>query len=301
MGSANVLADRYRLDACIAIGGMGQVWRGRDLALRRPVAIKLMKDKADCDPQAAARFKAEARYAGQVCHRGIAKVYDFCETARPFLVMELLEGPSLAQVISAGPLAPGRALEVTAQVAWALQAAHRAGIVHQDVKPANLVFSRDGQVKLTDFGIACRIGSAPAICAGTISGTSAYLAPERLAGANAAPASDLYSLGVVLHECLSGTRPFTGTAREMALAHQLRPPPPLPASVPAPVADLASQLMLKDPRSRPRSAAVVADRAARLRTRFRGPGEPARLDRASAQIATALDLMLGPTLVDIFA
>ncbi len=218
--AVNVLAERYRLEACLAIGGMGQVWRGWDLALGRPVAIKLMNDRCASDPQAPARFKAEARHAGKLCHQGIAKVYDYCENDRPFLVMELVEGPSLAQLLTGGPLEPGRALDIIAQVAWALRAAHSAGIVHQDVKPANLVVSQDGLVKLTDFGIACRTGSVPVNWAGMISGTSAYLAPERLVGARATPASDLYSLGVVLHECLTGSRPFTGTAMEIALAHQ---------------------------------------------------------------------------------
>jgi serine/threonine protein kinase len=291
--AANVLADRYRLEACIAVGGMGQVWRGRDLALRRPVAIKLMNDRYAADPQAPARFKAEARYAGKVCHQGIAKVYDFWETDRPFLVMELIEGPSLAQLVSVGPLQPGRALDLIAQVAWALHAAHCAGIVHQDVKPANLMLGRDGLVKLTDFGIACRRGSVPVSWAGVISGTSAYLAPERLVGAPATPASDLYSLGVVLYECLSGARPYTGTAMELALAHQLREPPPLPASIPAAVVGLVTDLMSKDPLNRPPSAASVAVRAVRLRDQL-GPSPAARA-------AEALPAVLGPTLVDIFA
>lgn len=298
--AAEVLAGRYRLEACLAVGGMGQVWRGRDLALRRPVAIKLLNDKSSRDPQAPGRFRAEARYAGKVCHQGIAKVYDYCETDRPFLVMELVEGPSLAQVLSGGALPLGRALDVTAQVAWALQAAHSAGIVHQDVKPANLVLSRAGQVKLTDFGIACRQGSVPVTCAGTISGTSAYLAPERLHGALAMPASDLYSLGVVLYECLSGKRPFTGTATEMAVAHQLREPPPLASSVPSSVTRLVADLMSKDPRSRPRSAAGAASRAARLRERLGGSGRPVGLDVSGWRIGGP-EALLGPTLVDVFA
>ncbi len=273
--AADVLADRYRLETCIAIGGMGQVWRGHDLTLRRPVAIKLMNDRSASDPEAPRRFRAEARYAGKLCHQGIAMVYDFCEAERPFLVMELVEGPSLAQLLSGGPLPPGRALDVAAQVGWALHAAHCAGIVHQDVKPANLVVGRHGRVKLTDFGIACSKGSAPVTCAGTISGTFAYLAPERLDGAAATPASDLYSLGVVLHECLRGARPFTGTALEVALAHRLREPPPLPASVPPAVAGLVADLMTKDPLSRPQSAAAVASRAACLRDQLSGSNWPA--------------------------
>jgi serine/threonine-protein kinase len=302
-GVAGVLAGRYRLEACIAVGGMGQVWRGRDLALCRPVAIKLMNDRYASDPEAPARFKAEARYAGRLCHRGVAKVYDFCENDRPFLVMELVRGPSLAQVLGGGPLQPGRALDVIAQVAWALQAAHSAGIVHQDVKPANLVVDPDGLVKLTDFGIACRSGSVPVNWAGMISGTSAYLAPERLAGGRAIPASDLYSLGVVLYECLSGARPFTGTALEIALAHQLREPPPLPASIPMAVTRLVADLMSKDSRGRPGNAASVAVRAARLRDQLETSNAANAADVAGwrswareAPLAVA-----GPTLADVFA
>ena len=283
--AANVLAGRYRLETCIAIGGMGQVWRGRDLTLCRPVAVKLLNDKSAGDPQAPRRFMAEARYAGQICHEGIAKVYDFCATEPPFLVMELVDGPSLAQLLSSGPLGTYRALDMTAQVAWALEAAHRAGIVHQDVKPANLMLSSDGQVKLTDFGIACVHGAEPVTCAGSISGTSAYLAPERLDGAPASPASDLYSLGIVLHECLTGTRPFTGTALQVALAHRLREPPPLPASIPLAVAGLVSDLMTKDPLSRPHSAAVVASRAASLRDRLSSASSPE--PRASTRLLLA--------------
>lgn len=300
---ANVLAERYRLDACVAIGGMGQVWRGRDLALRRTVAIKLMNARYASDPHAPARFKAEAQFAAKLCHQGIAKVYDFGETDQPFLVMEFVAGPSLAQLLTAGPLQPSRALDLIGQVAGALHAAHRAGIVHQDVKPANLVVGRDDLVKLTDFGIACRSGTVPVDLAGMISGTSAYLAPERLAGAPATPASDLYSLGVVLHECLSGARPFTGTPMEIALAHQLREPPALPVSTPEAVTRLVAKLMSKDPMRRPGNAAAVAARAATLRdqlARQRGV-TAAQQARWRFLASRAMPQVLGPTLADVFA
>ena len=260
-----LLAERYQLEGCVAIGGMGEIWRARDTLLGRNVAVKLIRDQEARDPLAATRFRAEARCGARMCHPGIVKVYDYCDSGRPFLVLELVDGPSLAQVLTAGPIEPRRALDVTAQVASALGAAHAAGIIHQDVKPANLLLSWSGAVKLADFGIAQQAGSPSLTCRGTVSGTVAYLAPERIRGAPASPACDLYSLGVVLYECLAGTRPFSGSTAEIAAAHQWQGVPSLPENVPFPVSRLAYQLMAKDPRSRPPDAAAVARAALRLR------------------------------------
>jgi eukaryotic-like serine/threonine-protein kinase len=264
--SGRVLAERYELHACVAIGGMGEIWRGRDRLLRRPVAVKLIKLAEATDPLAAARFQAEARCGARLCHPGIVKVYDYCEADRPFLVLEWVDGSTLAQILAAGPVEPRRALYLTSQVAWALSAAHTAGIIHQDVKPANVLISSTGEVKLADFGIAQRAGSAPLNCAGTVSGTAAYLAPERTRGEQASPAADLYSLGVVLYECLAGQRPFAGSAQQIATAHQIADVPPLPTSVPPAVSQLVAELMAKDPRSRPASAKAAARAASRLRS-----------------------------------
>jgi serine/threonine protein kinase len=268
-GAATVLAERYRLDHCIAIGGMGEVWRGEDLRHARPVAIKLMRPGYVKLPEATARFKAEARYGRRLSHDGIVRVRGHRHNGRPFLVMELIRGPSLAITLSAGPLTPERALDVIAQVAQALHAAHSAGVIHCDVKPANLLLRSDGQVKLIDFGIARSVGSMALTSAGTVLGTPAYLAPERLAGQPATVAVDLYALGVVLYEGLAGGRPFTGTATEIALAHQTRPIPPLPSCVPAMVVSLVTDLMAKDPAARPASAAQVSQRAIALRAALR--------------------------------
>ncbi len=262
VAAPSLLAGRYRLDSCIAIGGMGEVWRGEDVRLGRPVAIKLMRPGHAGLPEATARFRAEARYGRRLSHAGIARVHDCRHDGRPFLVMELVEGPPLAVALSAGPLTPVRALDVIAQVARALQAAHSAGVIHCDIKPANLLLRRDGRVKLIDFGIARRAGSSVLTGPGTVLGTPAYLAPERLAGQPATVASDLYALGVVLYEALAGGRPFTGTTMEIMLAHQSRPIPPLPSSVPAGALSLVTDLMAKDPAARPASAAQVAERAA---------------------------------------
>jgi serine/threonine-protein kinase len=268
-----VLAGRYRLEGCVAYGGVGEVWRATDLVLGRPVAVKLLRTEYAQHPEVLARFRAEARHAGSVSHPGIAQVYDYGEdgeAASPYLVMELVDGPSLARVLAAGPLTPAHAMDVLAQAAAGLQVAHAAGLVHRDVKPGNLLVGPSGQVKITDFGIAHAAWSAPITQTGALVGTPAYLAPERITGGPATPASDLYSLGVVGYQCLTGTVPFEGILHEVTAAHRHRTLPPLPAAVPAGVAELILDLTAKDPAARPASAGEVAVRAARLRDALAG-------------------------------
>jgi serine/threonine protein kinase len=268
------LGERYRLECCIAVGAMGEVWRGEDLLLRRQVAVKLMRAACAHDEEAAARFGAEARCAARLCHPGIAKVYDYCEDDQPFLVMELVRGHSLAVHLSAGPFGTWRTLDIVAQVALALQASHAAGVLHRDIKPANLLLDDDGAVKVTDFGIAESPDTPALTSTGMVVGTPAYLAPERIAGRPASTASDLYSLGIVMYECLTGARPFTGTMLDIAMAHQVRDLPPLPASVDQAVVSLLTDLTAKDPCARPGSAAEVARRAAQLQFGLGLRGEP---------------------------
>ena len=263
-----LLEDRYRLESRIAAGAVGEVWRADDLVLGRPVAVKVLQEGYASHPQTLARFRAEARHAGSLAHPGVAQVYDYGETGpagRPYLVLELVDGPSLAGVLAGGPLDPAATMDVVAQVAAGLAAAHAAGLVHRDIKPANLLMGRDGLVKITDFGIAHAAGSAPITQVGTLVGTPAYLAPERGAGERATPASDLYSLGIVAYECLTGSTPFHGTPLEVASATRYGSLPPLPAAVPAPVTALVTDLTAKDPAARPGSAMEVAARAAGLR------------------------------------
>ena len=267
-----VVAGRYRLEGRIAAGGMGEVWKGTDVVLGGPVAVKLLRAGSARDPGSLARFRSEARHAASLSHPGIAQVYDYGQAEPPYLVMELVDGPSLAQVLGGGPLDPGRAMDVVAQAAAGLDAAHRAGLVHRDIKPGNLLLGPGGQVKITDFGISRAAGSAAVTGTGELLGTPAYLAPERLAGQVATPASDLYSLGVLAWECLAGTPPFTGAPVEVALAHRNRPLPPLPAAVPADVAALVAELTAQDPLARPRGAGEVAGRAAAPR-RDEQPGD----------------------------
>ena len=169
----------------MARGGVGEVWRATDLVLGRPVAVKLLRTEYAQHPEVLTRFRAEARHAGSVSHPGIAQVYDYGEdgaAASPYLVMELVDGPSLARVLAAGPLAPAHAMDVLAQAAAGLQAAHAAGLVHRDIKPGNLRVGPSGQVKITDFGIAHAAWSAPITQTGALVGTPAYLAPERVVG-----------------------------------------------------------------------------------------------------------------------
>jgi hypothetical protein len=200
-------------------------------------------------------------------------------------VMEFVDGPSRAGALASGPLDPARTADIVAQTASGLHAAHLAGVTHRDIKPANLLLAPGGTVKITDFGIAHSVDSAPVTSTGQLVGTPGYLAPERVAGASATAASDLYALGIVAYECLTGAPPFTGGALAVALAHRERPLPPLPAWVPADMAALVRDLTAKDPAARPRSAGGVAARAGALArrlaagagTRARAPsGDPAR-------------------------
>ncbi|HSS90766.1 MAG TPA: protein kinase [Streptosporangiaceae bacterium] len=283
---------------------MGEVWRATDLVLGRPVAVKLLRTEYAQHPEVLARFRAEARHAGSVSNPGIAQVYDYGEdgaAASPYLVLELVDGPSLARVLAGGPLAPADAMDVIAQAAAGLQAAHAAGLVHRDIKPGNLLVGPSGQVKITDFGIAHAAWSAPITQTGALVGTPAYLAPERVVGGPATPASDLYSLGVVGYQCLTGAVPFEGIPYEVTAAHRHRTLPPLPPAVPAEVAELILDLTARDPADRPASAGEVAMRAGRLRDGLAGrpaaappAGEPGGPLSAMAMGAEPVTLAGGP-------
>ena len=272
--AAMILSGRYTLDEPIGAGGYCEVWRATDTVLTRPVAVKLLHPGYARQDEALARFKAEARHAGALSHQNIARVYDYGEPAegQSYLVMELIDGPSLADVLARGPLPGEQTMDIVAQVAAGLQAAHAAGLIHRDIKPANILFAPGGAVRITDFGIAHAVGSAPVTSTGIVMGTSGYIAPERVAGAQAGPASDLYALGIVAYECLAGSPPFSGGALEVAIAHRDRPLPPLPASVPTEVAAFVMMLAAKDPSWRPGSAGEVADQAGRLRDALAAAG-----------------------------
>jgi eukaryotic-like serine/threonine-protein kinase len=263
-----VLGGRYVLDEQIGFGGYGEVWRATDTVLSRPVALKLLHQRHAEQAETVARFRSEAQHAAALSHENIAQVFDYGEAADgqpPYLVMELVAGASLEAVLQGGPLDVSRTMDIVAQTAAGLRAAHAAGMIHRDVKPGNLLLNHSGTVKITDFGLAHTVGSVSVTVSGELVGTPGYLAPERAVGEKAGPASDLYSLGIVAFECLTGARPFTGPPLEVAVAHRDRPLPPLPASVAADVTAFVTQLAAKDPGRRPRDAAEVAVWATLLR------------------------------------
>lgn len=274
-----VLADRYRLDEPIAAGGVGQVWRATDLVLQRRVAVKLLRPEYADHPDTLARFRAEARHAGSLAHPAIAQVYDYGDSpfeGPPYLVMELVDGPSLADVLVTEPVTPAYALDVLAKAAAGLAAAHEAGLVHRDIKPGNILLGPDGEVKITDFGIAHAVGSAPVTDPGLVMGTTQYLAPERIAGGSGAPPADLYSLGIVMHECLTGAPPYQGTPAEVMAGHLYSPLPPLPPGTPYEVEDLIARLTAKDPEQRLSDAAELAALARTVHTAITSGGTAPR-------------------------
>ncbi len=266
------LDSRYQLGSRIALGGMGEVWNAVDLVLDRPVAVKILRPELAADGTFHRRFRVEARTAAKLSHGGIAAVYDYGEAlGTSFLVMELVPGEPLSALIGReGALGTDRTLNYLAQTARALHAAHLCGVVHRDVKPANIMITPDGRVKMTDFGIARPHDHEPLTATGQVMGTAHYLAPEVARGHTATPLSDVYALGVVTYECVAGWRPFDGVNQvAVATAHLQEQPPPLPDTVPEPVRDAVAMAMAKDPTARPQGADVFAGILESLRHRNR--------------------------------
>jgi hypothetical protein len=261
-GSRAVLGGRYVLGELLGTGGMAAVWRASDLVLDRPVAVKVLSPQLAADAGFAARFEREARHAARLAHPRLVTVFD-CGTdnGRPFIVMELVEGRTLRQVLDqAGPLPPGQAVAIAVQVCEALEVAHAAGLVHRDVKPANIVLP-GGEVKVLDFGIARADGLSGGTRTLGVLGTAAYLSPEQASGGPAGPQSDLYSLGCVLFEMLTGAPPFAADSA-VGLAYQhVHGDPGLPsarrAGLPARLDAITARLLAKDPAGRPAGAAAA--------------------------------------------
>jgi serine/threonine-protein kinase len=256
----------YALDNCIGRGGMGEVWSALDTRNGRKVAIKLLAGHALADPELQERFRRECELAGQVRHAHILPVWDFSVNGRPYIVMPLVEdGTDLATILNNGPLEPERAVNIVRQVGSALDKAHRNGLRHRDVKPSNIMVEPDGddeQVLLFDWGIAQPIdtsGAPPVTRVDQLVGTPAYIAPERLSDtATSDHRADVYSLAVVLYECLTGRKPFDGEDMAVLTAQVLRDPPVLPDHLPAALRDVVAKGLVKNPDERWQSAGELA-------------------------------------------
>jgi serine/threonine-protein kinase len=266
--AGRVLSDRYRIDDVLGTGGMAAVWRGRDLRLDRPVAIKELAGPWLRDPTAMTRFDREARTAARLAHPNIVAVHDVgSDGDSRYLVMELIEGTSVAALLDNGPLPVDQVVTIAAQTCDALAAAHAAGVVHRDIKPANLIVAPDGVVKVCDFGIARALSevadlnlTGPAVAMGSTS----YIAPEQVAGDPIDGRADLYSLGCTMYAMLTGAPPFTGESPMQVLDRHLNDPP-VPVlrrrtDTPPALAALVGRLLAKKPADRPANAAEVKAR-----------------------------------------
>ncbi|HKE98074.1 MAG TPA: protein kinase [Actinomycetes bacterium] len=260
VATPTILAGRYELGRQLGTGGMAEVFQGRDLLLARPVAVKVLHPRLTDDPAFLARFWREAQAAASVNHPNVVAVYDFDEHAgRSFLVLEYVPGPSLARVLRGGPLPPERVVALGTQVCAALDAAHRRGVVHRDVKPGNLLLGPDGVLKVTDFGIAHAAGVADDLTdPGAVLGSVRYMAPEQLAGEAADHRADLYALGVCLYELLAGHAPFKGDSQVAVANGHLHDRPRsltrLRPEVPRGLADAVARALSKRPEERQASA-----------------------------------------------
>ncbi|HYY80000.1 MAG TPA: protein kinase [Actinomycetes bacterium] len=277
MQEAAVLAGRYRLGEQLAAGGMGAVYRAVDGTLDRPVAVKVLRRELAEDPTFLERFRREARAAAVVAHPGVASVYDYGEEHdQPFIVMELVEGETLAERLAArGRLDWREAFAVGEQLAAALAAAHAHGLVHRDVKPANVLLAAGGRVKLVDFGIAQADQGTTLTRTGMALGSAGYVAPEQAQGGHVGPAADLYSLGCVLFEAVTGSTPYTALNPVAVASQHVSAPVPDPRErrpdLPAPAAAAITRALAKDPADRYPSAAAMAAALAAAAGR---PGAP---------------------------
>src|SRR3954469_16862225 len=268
----DVYGGRYELHRRIARGGMADVFLARDSLLDRPVALKVLFPEFATDRAFVERFRREAQAAANLSHPNIVSVYDWGEEGGTyFIVMEYVEGRSLAQILrDEGPLLPDRAADVTIDIASALGFAHRHGVIHRDVKPGNVLISPSGQVKVTEFGIARAVTTQENLTqTGTVMGTATYFSPEQARGEQVDPRSDVYSLGVVLYEMLTGKPPFTGeNPVSVAYKHvQETPEPPRQRNpaIPTALEAIALKALAKNP---PTPTPSAEDMAADIR-RFR--------------------------------
>jgi eukaryotic-like serine/threonine-protein kinase len=268
-----VFGDRYEVEGRIGAGGMAEVWRGHDRVLNRTVAIKTLLPQFARDASFVDRFRREAQAAARLNHPGIVSVYDSgTDGDTPYIVMHLIEGRTLADFLESGKtLPPMQAAKIAEEVAEALAAAHAQGVIHRDIKPANIMITRDGKVLVMDFGIA-RLISGPETAPQTsaVMGTASYLSPEQAQGHSVDARTDIYSLGVVLYEMLTGRPPFTGDS-PMAIAYkQVNATPEAPSSanpqVPPELDAVVMRALSKNPANRYQTGKEFADDLERART-----------------------------------
>ena len=288
-----VLDGRYRVDTPIATGGMSTVYRGLDIRLDRPVAVKVMDPRYAGDQQFMVRFQREARAVARLKHPGLVSVYDQGLDGRhAFLVMELVEGGTLRELLEErGPMPPHAVAAVLAPVLGGLAVAHRAGLVHRDVKPENVLISDDGDVKIADFGLVRAVAEAKITSTSVMLGTAAYLSPEQVGTGDAGPRSDVYAVGILAYELLTGATPFTGD-NALAVAYQrmdndVPPPSAAISGVPGRFDDLVACATARDPDDRFADAQDMAAELDDIVTELGLPPFRVPAPRNSAQHAAA--------------
>jgi serine/threonine protein kinase len=255
-GGASLGNGRYELREPIAAGGMATVYKAWDTRVERIVAIKILRSLAKTDRRAIERFRREAHAAARLSHPNAVTIYDFLEeNGEHYLIMEYVDGVNLKQYLGQkGTLAPAEAVQITSQICSVLQVAHAQGFIHRDIKPQNIMIAKDGQAKLTDFGIVRVMEAAGLTNTGIVLGTADYLAPEQARGEPLSPASDLYSLGVVLYEMLAGRPPFVGSsAVQVAMQHANNvpaPPSKYNPRIPKPLELVVKKVLQKEPERR---------------------------------------------------
>lgn len=289
MSVQTLSAGRYRIERELGLGGMAAVYLAHDQELDRPVAVKLLAANLAGDESFRKRFVREARVAAKLSHPNIVRVFDSGEAdGRPFIVMEYVEGESLAEALRRrGKFPPDEAVELVLQICEGLEHAHANGLVHRDVKPGNLLLREDGVLKIADFGIARATEATKLTQVGTVLGTAAYLSPEQAAGTEVTPAADLYSLGVVFYELLTGRTPYVvESLPQLAVQQREGAITPLGSLEPvsATLEGAVTRCLAFDPAARPGSAAELA----RELTQPEAPTEPLETRVVPTQPATGI-------------
>jgi len=268
INAGTVLGQRYRLEEPTASGGMGDVWRGIDEVLSRTVAVKFLLPSLLEEPGFSEQFRRVAQTMATINHPGVVDVYDYVSdnATGAYLVTEYIHGEALSRTLGrVGRLTAGRTMALVAQAAEALHAAHQAGIVHRVVKPDNLLVRLDGTLVLTDLGIACAADAAQLTAGGFVLGAASYISPQQAMGKRGTPLSDIYALGVVAFQCLSGYRPFDSeNPLEIEVRHVREQPPPMPPDVPPAARAVVERAMNKRPADRYPNAAAFAQEARRV-------------------------------------